>query len=500
MNPIWSDYLYEHNDLFEKHSVVNLFRKATEYYPDKIAVYSEDEQITYRQLEKWSNQIAHGISQMNTNNHEKIIAISSGRNVYTIAAILGIWKTGVAYAFFDSDSPKEYNDYIHKLCGSKISLSLDIIKTFIKEQPDTFFEEVGEPDRLAVVIFTSGSTGFPKGVMLSHRALTASASNMNILGLDSNTHFGFFASFMFIASVNDLCATLIYGATAYLIPRLIRKDISQLAQYYIDHKITFTYLPPHMAMKYMKMEQSPYLVTLIVGSEPTRNLKKQNYNIVNVYASSEGSSIIAHYSVKDNRVEYPIGKVMPTFHYYICDENLNQVKYGQKGELCISGPQLFSGYLKLEELTNKKRFPNPFDTDPGFEYLFKTGDIVSAGPEGLIFHGRVDHMVKVRGFRIELTGVEKKMLSYPGIKEACCTVFKDNGGTNILFGYYISDNKIDHEKYREYLAAQMPYYMIPSCLIAMDEFPHTPSGKVSRKHFTAPEELNDRSTLLKKYR
>lgn len=496
----WSDVLIDHPEIFDDNSVVGLFRKAYEYYPDKTAVVTETGSCTYTDLEKQSNQIARALVK-NGVCPGKIIAISSGRNEMTMASILGIWKTGAAYAYFDSDSPKDYNDYIRSLCSAEYDIDADFIRKAIAEESTEYFEEQGNPDRLAVVIFTSGSTGLPKGVKLSHMSLTRSASNgCLVLGINSDDHFGFFASFMFIAFVNDMCTTFALGATAYLVPKTIRKDIRRLAVYYSDNEITVTYLPPHMAMKYMKMPQASSLRILMVGSEPTRNLMKQDYQIVNIYASSEGCSIISHYEVHDSRVEYPIGRIMPTYRYYIVDENGNQVEPGEKGELWLSGRQLFCGYLNQDELTARKLIPNPFSSDPGFEMVFRTDDMVAESEEGLVYYGRKDNMVKVRGFRIELTGVEQHMLKFPGIKEACCTAFKDAGGTNILFAYYVSEEEIDHEKLRAFLHTEMPYYMVPSCIIRMDKLPMTLSGKVARKRLTPPPELNDRAKLLELYR
>ncbi len=496
----WSSYLVEHPEMFHGQSVVSLFRKACENDPNKIAVVTEDEQCTYEELELLSNRIAWALKERGAC-PGKIIGISSGRSPLTVAAILGVWKTGAAYAYFDSDSPVHYNEYIQSLCEADFTIDLAYLKEIAAGREDAYFEEVGDANRLAVVVFTSGSTNYPKGVMLCHRSLVNSASNCVLeLGIDSNDKWGFFASFMFIAFVNDICTTFIVGATAYLIPKKIKKDIRELAEYYKEIGITITYLPPHMAMKYMDMPQSPYLKLLMVGSEPARNLRKQAYDIINIYASSEGSSIISYYKITDARTEYPIGKVMPTYRYYIVNESGEQVERGEKGELWLSGQQLFAGYLKLEDVTAKHLITNPFTQDPGFELAFRTGDIVSEGSEGLVYCGRTDNMVKVRGFRVELLGIEKHILEYPGIQSACCTVFKDAGGTNILFAYYISKEEIDHEKLRDFLHSELPYYMVPSCIIRRDSFPMTPSGKVARKMFTPPAELNDRKRLLELYR
>ncbi len=500
MKERWSDQLKADPSLFLNHSVVDLFRKAAAFDPDKPAVVSETAEYTYAEVEAISNRIARGLVRVGVT-PGSIVAICSGRSVESVCAILGIWKTGCCYVYIDSDSPEEYNAHIRRQCSIAFEVTEEFLAQAIAEETPDFFEEVGAPDRLAVIIFTSGSTGAPKGVMLSHRSVTASASNCLLaLGIDSSDRFTCYASMMFVAAVNDICASLCIGCTILLVPKGVRKHIADIAQYYMDSRATIAFLPPHMAMKYMDMPQSPYLKLLMVGSEPARNLRKQNYDIINIYASSEGASIISFYRITDARTEYPIGYPMPTYRCYIVDENGKQVAKGEKGELWLSGRQLFDGYLGLDKLNAEKIIPNPFTSDPGFERVFKTADIVYESDDGLIYCGRADHMVKIRGFRIELTGVEEHMLKYPGIREVCCTSFKDSGGTNILFGYYISDREIDHEDFRAFLKSDMPSYMIPTGLVRCEDFPRTPSGKVARRNFTPPPELNDHKLLEKIYR
>jgi len=500
MQDKWSDYLKTNPSEFIGHSVVYHFRNAVRYDPDKTALVTQTGSFSYGDLERMSNQVARALVRAGVGSGS-IVAVCSGRTAESIAAILGIWKAGCCYVFFDSDSPAEYNAYIREQCHTAYDVTLPFVERALAEESGDYFEELGAPDRLAVIIYTSGSTGKPKGVMLTHRSVTASASNCLLeLDINSSDRFTCYASLMFVAAVNDICTSFCVGCTIYLVPKELRKHIDQIAQYYLDNQVTIAFLPPHMAMKYMDMPQSPYLKILMVGSEPARNLRKQHYDIVNIYASSEGSSIIAYYRIHDTRTEYPIGRPMPTYRCYVVDEHGNPVPKGEKGELWLSGRQLFEGYLGLEKLNASRIIPNPFTNDPGFERVFKTSDIVYESEEGLMYCGRADHMVKIRGFRIELTGVEEHILKYPGIREACCTAFKDSGGTNILFAYYISDREIDHEDLRRFLNEEMPYYMVPTGIVACEDFPRTPSGKVARRLFEAPPELNDHKLLAKLYR
>ena len=190
---------------------------------------------------------------------------------------------------------------------------------------------------------------------------------------------------------------------------------------------------------------------------------------------------------------------MLAWRCYVVDEKGRLVKRGEKGELWIAGRQLFSGYLGLDNLNASRILTNPFSDDPEYARVFRTSDIVCESDEGLIYCGRLDHMVKVRGFRLELASIEGHILRYPGIREVCCTVFKDSGGTNILFAYYISNDAIDHRALRRFLHEELPYYMIPTGIIRCKDLPRTPSGKVARRLLPVPPELDDHKLLKEIY-
>lgn len=500
MNEIWSDILSRNTEWIQKNTIVGLFRFAAGNDPANLALVTDEEKLTYLELEQKSNQVARALIKAGAKPGD-IIAMVSGRCAESIIACLAIWKVGCAYIFLEQGTPESRKRECLIECKVKISVSKEFVQKAIEEQSDSMFDELGEKDRLAVVVYTSGSSGKPKGVLLTQKNLAATVSNFSEIGFESKDRYACFASLMFVASVYDICVTLSIGATLFLIPKEIRKNISELADYYIREKITVTFLPPHMAMKYIACDEKSPLRILLSGSESVRNLQKRRYEIINVYASSEGCALISYYRIKDSRKEYPIGKVVKGLKYYIVDEEGTQVTQGQDGELWIAGPQISPGYLHRPQQSELHFVNNPFSEINPFEKVYKTGDIVRLDEEGnLIYCGRRDNMVKVRGFRIELVGVENHMLHYPGIQEACCTVHKDNGGTNLLFGYYISDREIDHEKLRKYLSEHLPYYMVPTGLVRCEQFPRTWTGKVDRKAFVPPLELDDHKEVERLYR
>lgn len=500
MSERWSDWLIKNLNVFQNNSVIGLFRHAVKQRPDHLALVTDSAKLTYRELDQKSDLVAYALKKSGVTAGE-IVAVDVGRTAESLIAFLAVWKLGCAYIYIDSGYPGHRVEECMKECSVKIVVTKEFVHQALACKNELFFEEVGDRERLAVIVYTSGSSGKPKGVRLLQKNITASVSNFHEIGLNSDDRYACFASLMFVAAVYDIAVTFSIGATLYLVPEEIRKNIRELAVYYCQNKITVTFLPPHMAMKYMELDKDSPLRILLSGSESVRNLKKRNYQIVNVYASSEACAIISHYTVEDSRKEYPIGKVVGDLKYWIVDADGIPVPEGTVGELWISGEQISPGYLNLPELTQNRFLVNPFTQMPSFEHIFKTGDMVRLDEEhNLVYCGRADNMVKVRGFRIELAGIEKRMLHYTGIKEVCCTVHKDNGGTNLLFGYYISDREIDHEAFRAYLAEYLPFYMIPIALIRCEQFPRTWSGKVDRKKFEAPKELDDHKKIAVLYR
>ena len=243
-----------------------------------------------------------------------------------------------------------------------------------------------------------------------------------------------------------------------------------------------------------------WLRLLLVSSEPVRNLKKKPYTILNVYASTETCSQCTVYEITDTRHEYPIGTVGPNTRSYVVGEDGQPVKQGETGELWIAGPQITRGYWKLPEETAASYIKNPFTDDPKYAHLFKTKDRVRELPDGnLFFVGRMGHMYKIRGFRVEGGEVESAMLACGNIKEVVVKAFEDKGGTNILCAFIVADEKLDPKIIKEKLRDYLPGYMIPTAILQLEEMPHNPNGKADRKALQPPPELDDHKLLEKLY-
>lgn len=493
MEKLLSEHLLAHREEILSHTMVHWFRQAVQWYPDKTFVMLDNASMTYRAAERCSDKLAWYLTEQAGIVPGDVVAVCTGRSASAIVIILGIWKAGATFVVLDPDCPSMHNQECMESGKIRLCITFDYFASAISscehEEP---FEDRSDLDRLALILYTSGSTGKPKGIRIKHSNIAASVSNFESFSLCSDDRFASLSNLTFIAAVFDFCVCMLLGCTLQILPARIRRNIGQIADFYKENGSTIAFLPPHMAVKYMKLDADSPLRVLLVGSEPARNLDKRPYDIINVYASSEACALASCYHIHDRRPLYPIGQPVPTLRWYIVTEEGKLAEPGEMGELWLSGPQICEGYQDLPDLNRLHFTDNPFCFEAPFTRVYHTADMVRQLPDGnLEFVARADTMYKIRGFRVEAECVETQMLLFPGIQEACVTCFADAGGTNILFGYYIADQQIDRAALRAFLAERLPRYAVPTALIQMDSFPRTRTGKPNRKGFTPPPELND---------
>jgi len=509
----------------EEKCIHELFEAQVKRTPHALAVASERQRVTYSYLNERSNQLAHYLTRQGVG-PEVTIGICMERSVEMTIAILGILKAGGAYVPLDPEYPQErlafmvddsrieillsQNSLVKRLSDSHAQvICLDDWNEISRESTQNPVSD-GEPDNLAYVIYTSGSTGKPKGVMIDHRALvnyTLAAGNAYAIRADDRVLQ--FSSISFDISIEEIFLCLTRGATLVLrTPEML--DPSLFLQKCYDWNITVLSLPTsywHQLTKRISSDGIPPSVRLLIlGGEKAqpqdlerwRKYVGPNLQLINSYGPTETTVVATLYDLSAfepseiSLREIPIGTTIPNLQAHLLDELFHPVRSGVAGELLIGGVGLARGYLNRPDLTAEKFVPHPFSPEPGTR-LYRTGDLARYLPDGnLEFVGRVDHQVKVRGYRIELEEIEAVLNQHEAVHEAIVAVRENAVGEKQLVAYVVrgalrQGALLEASELRIYLQQRVPAYMVPSTFVLLDELPRLPSGKVNREALPSPD-------------
>ncbi len=516
--------------------VHELFLAQVERTPEAPAVYFENQQLSYRQLNAQANRLANYLQKLGIQTEDRV-GLCVERSLEMIIGILGIMKAGGAYLPLDPTYPPERLQYM--LEDSRVSVMLTKkellpalgflnVKSGEKQStteslkiislddgwPTIAKESKQEPkaavtaENLAYIIYTSGSTGRPKGVMLQHRGLcNLTQAQINDFQVHRKSRVLQFASFGFDASVSEIFMALLSGAALYLPSREIITSFADLLQYFREKSISVVTLPPSV-LRLLPNDNLPDLRTIIsAGENCTADLAEKwstGRRFLNAYGPTEATVGVTSYWVhgkEKGRENIPIGRPMHNTQLYILDAHMNPVPIGVMGELFIGGVGLARGYNNRADLTAEKFIPHPFSAEPGSR-LYRTGDFARFLPDGNIeFIGRVDFQVKVRGFRIELGEIEDCLRQHPLIKDAAVMTKEFGSGKEEkrLIAYLVPAQKTvpASDELQKYLKEKLPEYMIPSLFVPLDALPLTPNGKVNRQ--ALPDPIISRTESLHQY-
>ncbi len=502
----------------------HLFEATAAKYPKATAVVFEDQQLSYRELDCRANQMARYLEQFGIG-PETVVAISVERSLAIPVAILGTLKAGAAFLPIDPDYPSARRSFMLRDSDARVlitqqkfaaqfsdaSIPMILIDTdwpAIGQQPEHPPAVAIDPDNLAYLIYTSGSTGQPKGTLLQHRGLcNYIQANIDALGIKTSDRMLQFSSLSFDASVMELFTALVAGATLVLTRREVLLSGDRLLDLIETAEITATLLPPSL-LALLPERPLPKLKTLLTGGERCTPAIVQKWapgrNFFNAYGPTEatvGPTIYRVESLEAARSVVPIGKPLRNTQIFLLDRKLRPVPIGVPGELYIAGVGLARGYHHQAALTAEKFVPNPFSDVPG-QRLYRTGDLARYRSDGnLEFLGRIDHQVKIHGFRIELEEIEAVLAQHPGISETVVVAHgSDEAGKEPrLVAYYIASNSrgLTVTDLRSFLKERLPEFMVPSIFIELEAFPLLPNGKIDRKALPAPD--NQRPDLEKSY-
>jgi amino acid adenylation domain-containing protein len=497
-----------------------LFETQVERSPDAVAVVFEDKTLTYRELSRRANQLAHYLKQRGVG-PQVLVGLCVERSLEMTVGILGILKAGGAYVPLEPRSPKERLAFMledaevsilltHKRLSEDLPrrgmqvIYLDTDWKAIAEQSEENPHHEATSDNLAYMIYTSGSTGKPKGVLITHRNLVHSTSARVSYYAGPVENFLLIPSFVFDSSVAGIFWTLCQGGTLVLAQPGAERDASQMAALIETRRISHLLCLPSLyalLLAQAKPGQLVSLKTVIVAGEACelgiaerhQELLPQT-SLFNEYGPTEGtvwSTVYPYTNAEHKSRQFPIGAPISNCQIYVLDAYMQPVPIGVPGEIFIGGAGLARGYLNRPELTAEKFIPDPFSDEPGAR-LYKTGDLARYLPDGNIeFLGRVDHQVKIRGFRIELGEIEAVLSQHPTVREAVVVSREDLPGEKRLVAYVVPPQEPapSTSELRGFLQQKLPDYMIPSVFVFLESLPLTPNGKVDRERLPVPNPI-----------
>lgn len=487
-----------------------IFEKQVARTPDRISIVYKDQTMTYDELNQKANRLATTLRAQGVKANS-IIGLLVDRSPEMIIGILGVLKAGGGYLPISPEYPDNRISYILEDSRAKIVLAqpkylerINKVTVIDLEKDKTYatgkinLERVNQPQDLAYVLYTSGSTGKPKGVKIEHRSVINTIDHLQSrYPVDKNDLILQSTVYTFDASVREILWWFFNGASCYLLENDWEKDPKRIIETIPQKGITVAKFVPAFLEEILTLsleigiEKLGSLKYLLVGGEAlTKQLVEKFFKVfstkdrrpafVNVYGPSEVTIHCTEYEIK-NLIEStfaPIGRPIANNKIYILDDSLQPVPIGIAGEIYIAGVGLARGYLDTQ-LTEAKFLKNPIV--PG-ERLYKTGDRGRWLEDGNIeFLGRIDHQVKIRGYRIETGEVESEIIRHPQIRKAVVIPRAGENDIYYLCAYLVADTEVTVSELRDYLAQNLPKYMIPSLFVQLEEIPLTSNGKIDRK-------------------
>ena len=442
-----------------------LFAEQVQKTPDAIAVVFAEQQLTYSELDRKANQLAHYLQKLGVK-PEVLVGVCVERSVEMVVGLLAILKSGGAYVPLDPNYPKERLDYIchdsqvsvlltqQQLLAQLPQQDAQIVcldqdwSKIAAESTDTVSTEV-TLENLAYIIYTSGSTGKPKGVLVTHQGIPNLAwAQINQFEVKPQSRVLQFASFSFDASVAEIFVALTSGATLVLAIADSLMPGQDLWDTLANEKITHVTLPPS-ALSVLPKSDLPHLSHLIVAGEASPTQLAREWSVgrsfLNAYGPTESTvcATIARVDDSEQLSKLSIGRPIANTRIYILDSHLQPVPIGVPGEIHIASVGLARGYHNQPQLTQEKFILHPL-SNLIEQRLYKTGDLARYLPDGNIeFLGRIDNQVKIRGFRVEPGEIESVLRKHPQVQQAVVVEREDIPEQNQLVAYFVPEPELE---------------------------------------------------------
>ncbi|HHL32251.1 MAG TPA: amino acid adenylation domain-containing protein, partial [Oceanospirillales bacterium] len=499
----------------DKQCLHQLFEQQQEKYPNNIAFEFEQQLLTYKELNRQANQLAHYLIKQGIK-ADDIIGLCFERSIEMLVVMLAILKAGAAYLPLDPSYPSGRLNHMIQDSSLQLLITNKKFSSIFKQTPiivdatafskklKTYASDNPElkdlkSSHLAYVIYTSGSTGKPKGVMVEHKALNNLCQwHIHAYAVIPEKKASHLASIGFDAAVWELWPYLCSGASIHIISDDTRISPNKLLETFNKQHITHAFMPTALLEASFELfdQADTKLEYLLVGGEKLsrKGFVHSKTCLVNHYGPTESTVVATAYvtSARDAGTP-PIGKPISNIRAYVLNKDLSLTPNQSIGELYLAGAGLARGYINQPELTEQSFIKHTFN-DGQHQRLYKTGDQVRYCADGnLEFIGRTDEQVKIRGFRIELGEIEAQLHDCEHIHSALVVVYEGEDKQKKLIAYVTADatKVIDDRAFAELLKSELkrhlPGYMLPSAYVVVDKLPVTANGKIDKKALPIPD-------------